>query len=256
MPHVPLAASPGFRGKSSAGLFGDVIMELDWSVGEIINALDQAGISDITLLIVTSDNGPWITYGNHAGSSGGLKEGKGTAMDGGTRVPCYMRWPGKIEAGSVSGELVTNMDILPTLMDVVGAPMPENFIDGLSIKPLLLGSTHKSPREVFYYYYDRNNLKGVRYKNWKLVLPHRSQAYGAGEVGKDGNRGNTPFQEVPMALYNLTHDPGEKYDVQDQFPEIMEKILQLAEQAREDLGDELTQRPGNNIRMAAVLDKQ
>lgn len=254
MPHVPLAASPRFKGKSSAGLFGDVIMELDWSVGEIVNILEKEGLSENTLLIVTSDNGPWITYGNHAGSSGGLKEGKGTAMDGGTRVPCYIRWPGKIKAGSISGELITNMDIMPTIMDIVEAPLPENRIDGISIKPLLLGEISTSPREIFYYYYDSNNLKGVRYKNWKLVLPHRSQAYGAGEVGKDGFRGKTPLQEVPMALYNLTHDPGEKYDVQDQFPEMVEKIMQIAEQARQDLGDELTQRKGNNVRMAAVLE--
>ncbi|MDQ3395715.1 MAG: sulfatase [Bacteroidota bacterium] len=251
MPHVPLAASSRFKGKSSADLFGDVMMELDWSVGEIINALDKAGISESTLLIVTSDNGPWITYGNHAGSTGGLKEGKSTAMDGGTRVPFYMRWPGKIEAGSISGELVTNMDVLPTIMDMLDLPLPENKIDGISMKSLITGETSESPREVFYYYFDQNNLKGVRYKNWKLVLPHKSLTYGEGHVGMDGYRGNTPLKEVPSGLYNLTHDPGEKYDVQDQYPEVVAQIMKHVEAAREDLGDALTNREGKNRRKAA-----
>jgi arylsulfatase A-like enzyme len=253
MPHVPLAASPAFAGKSGAGLFADVISEIDWSIGRIISLLDKTGLSKNTLLIVTSDNGPWLTFGNHAGSSGGLREGKGTAWDGGTRVPCFVRWPGKVEAGSVCSQLLTNMDILPTIVAAAGAASPKEKIDGLNFLPLLTGKTKQSPRDLFYVYYDANNLKLIRYKNWELVLPHSSQAYTQGEPGKDGKPGPTPSRPVPMALYNLIHDPGTVYDVQKDYPEIVQLMLGFAEQAREDLGDDLTKRKGKNTRASATL---
>jgi arylsulfatase A-like enzyme len=252
MPHVPLAASAKFKGKSEAGVFGDVIMELDWSIGEIMNALDKQGLSANTLLIVTSDNGPWLSFGDHAGSSGGLREGKGTAWDGGVRVPCFIRWHGKVEAGSISSQLLTNMDLLPTIVPATGATMPENKIDGINFMPLLLGKTAKGPREVFYYYYDKNSLKAVRYKNWKLVLPHTSRSYALDSPGKDRVPGRTSTVQVKMALYNLTHDLGEAYDVQKLYPEMVDKIMTFVEQAREDLGDNLTNRKGKNVRTAAA----
>ncbi len=251
MPHVPLAASDKFKGKSEAGIFGDVIMELDWSLGEIMNTLDKERLSANTVLIVTSDNGPWRNFGNNAGSSGGFREGKGTAWDGGVRVPCLVRWPGKVEAGSVNSQLLTNMDILPTIVNLTGSPSPKNKIDGISFMPLLLGKAAKGPREIFYYYYDENSLKAVRYKNWKLVLPHHSRSYVLDMQGKDGYPGKTTNVEVKTALYNLTHDPGEVYDVQKLYPEIAEKIMAFVEQAREDLGDNLTKRRGKNVRPAA-----
>lgn len=254
MPHVPLAASAKFKGKSTAGLFGDVIMEIDWSVGEIINTLDKEGLSANTILIVTSDNGPWLNFGSNAGSSSGLREGKGTAWEGGVRVPCFIRWPGKVESGAVCSQLLTNMDILPTIVNITGAPAPKNKIDGVSFMPLLIGKTAKGPREVFYYYYDQNSLKAVRYKNWKLVLPHHSRSYALDLHGKDGFPGKTTTVEVKQALYDLTHDPGEAYDVQKQYPAIVESIMKLAEVAREDLGDDLTSRTGKNVRTAAVLN--
>ena len=251
MPHVPLAVSNRFQGKTSDGLFGDVISEIDWSVGKVMETLDKTGLSKNTLLIVTSDNGPWLSFGSHAGSSGGLREGKGTAWDGGTRVQCLIRWPGKVEAGAVCSGLLTNMDILPTVVAAAGAPLPGQKIDGLNFLPLLKGKTTQTPRDVFYVYYDVNNLKLIRYKNWELVLPHASQAYTKGSPGKDGKPGPAPTVNVPMALYNLTHDPGTVYDVQNQYPEIVEQMMKLAEQAREDLGDDLTKRKGSNVRPAA-----
>lgn len=254
MPHVPLAASAAFRGKSKLGVFGDVIMELDWSVGEIINTLDRERLSENTLLIVTSDNGPWLIFGNHAGSSGGFREGKGTVWDGGTRVPCLIRWPGKVEAGGVCSQLLTNMDLLPTISAAAKAELPIKKIDGISFLPLLLGKTRTGPREVFYYYYEANNLKAVRYKNWKLVLPHTSRSYADGSRNKDRRSGSTVKVRIDQALYDLARDPGEAYDVQKLYPDTVKKIMQFVEIAREDLGDDITQRKGKNVRSAAMLN--
>lgn len=253
MPHVPLAASARFKGKSNLGLFGDVMMELDWSLGEIIKTLDQYHLSENTILIVTSDNGPWVRFGNHAGSSGGFREGKGTTWEGGTRVPCLIRWKGKIEAGSIFSGLLTNMDILPTLIKLSHSTLPKQPIDGVDFSALLLGKTTKSPREVFYYYYDTNNLKAVRYQNWKLVLPHPTQSYAAGLLGKDGQNGTSHTVHAKLALYDLAHDPGEVYDVLSQYPDRVKKIMEFVEQARSDLGDDLTNRKGANRRKPAMV---
>nr|WP_183875601.1 sulfatase [Pedobacter sp. AK017] len=254
MPHVPLAASAAFRGKSELGLFGDVIMELDWSVGEIMKSLDRNKIASNTILIIMSDNGPWLRFGNHAGSSGGFRGGKMTIWDGGTRVPCIIRWPGKVEAGSVNSNLITNMDILPTLLQLSHAAPPEKKIDGISFADLLLGRSDKAPRQVFYYYYNENSLKAVRYKNWKLVLPHTSVSYTSDIHGKDGFPGAATRAEVKMALYDLAHDPGEAYDVQQQYPELVQKMLVFVEEARADMGDDLTGRKGKNLRQPAIVN--
>ncbi|MGZ3754087.1 MAG: sulfatase family protein [Mucilaginibacter sp.] len=247
MPHVPLAASARFKGKSGMGIFGDVIVELDWSLGQIMNTLDQNHLSENTILIITSDNGPWLRFGDNAGSTGGLREGKGTAWDGGTRVPCIIRWPGKVEAGSVNSHLTVNMDLLPTIMALTNGPLPKNKIDGLNFADLLLGKSKEDVRQVFYYYYDVNNLKAVRYKNWKLVLPHNSQSYDQIR-GINGYPGNVDWPHIKMALYDLAHDPGETSDVQTLYPDIVTKIMQYVEEARDDLGDDLTHRKGKNVR--------
>jgi arylsulfatase A-like enzyme len=256
MPHAPLAVSSKFKGKSELGLFGDVIMELDWSLGQILNVLDEEKLAANTLLIVTSDNGPWITFGDHAGSSGGFREGKQTVWEGGTRVPLLVRWPGKIEAGGVNSELFTNMDLLPTIAAATGAHLPQNKIDGLNFLPLLTRKTSKGPREVFYYYFGvgSTNLQAIRYKHWKLVLPHKSLTYTRELHGTGGRPGAYAFVEVPLALYDLARDPAEAYDVQKQHPEVVRKIMGFAEEARDDLGDDLTQRKGKNLRQPAVYE--
>jgi len=255
MPHVPLAASAKFRGKSEMGLFGDVIMELDWSVGEILKTLDQEKLAKNTILIVTSDNGPWVHFGDHAGSAGGFREGKSTTSEGGNRVPLLVRWPGKVEAAGIKSQLMTNMDLLPTIAAATGAPLPQNKIDGLNFLPLWQGQTQQGPRETFYYYFGKNNLEGVRYKNWKLVLPHPATTY-RGHLGHGGHPGTMSRVQVPMALYDLAHDPGEASDVQELYPAIVQKIMGLAEQARHDLGDDLTQRPAQNVRPPALLEEK
>ena len=254
MPHVPLAVSDKFKGKSELGLFGDVIMELDWSLGQIMATLDKEKLADNTLLIVTSDNGPWLIFGDHAGSSGGLREGKQNSSEGGSRVPCIIRWPGKVEAGGINSELLTNIDLLPTLSAATGAPLPQLKIDGLNFLPMLTGQQKKGPREVFYYYYDGNCLQAVRYKHWKLVLPHFTGSYALNVHGKGGVPGEKTKVDVPLALYDLAHDPGEAYDVQTLYPQIVQQLQHYAEDARTDLGDDLTHRKGANVRPAATYE--
>jgi arylsulfatase A-like enzyme len=251
MPHTPLAPSVRFKGKSAMGEFGDQIMELNWSIGEILKTLDQEGLAKNTIVIVTSDNGPWLNYGDHAGSSGGFREGKSTSWEGGTRVPLWIRWPGKVEAGGVNSMLMTNMDILPTLVAAAGAKLPKKQIDGINFLPVWTGKTTTDPREVFYYYFGKNSLEGIRYQHWKLVLPHQSGTYAALH-GKDGNGGKIGRVDVPLALYDLAHDPGEAYDIQQNYPEIVKKIMDLAELARQDMGDDLTKREGKNLRKPAM----
>ncbi|KAF2507080.1 sulfatase [Flavobacterium zhairuonense] len=256
LPHAPLAVSDKFKGKSELGLFGDVIMEIDWSIGEILKTLEKEGISKNTVLIITSDNGPWLVFGDNAGSSGGFREGKSTTREGGTRVPFLIRWPGKIEAGMVNSSLFTNMDLLPTIASITGASLPENKIDGLNFLPLLTGKADKGPRDTFYYYFGvgSNNLEAIRYKHWKLVFPHKGTTYNKNLPGKDGFRGKGATAEVPMALYDLAHDPGEIRDVQELYPEIVQQIQKIAETAREDLGDDLTNQTGKNIRKPAIVN--
>ena len=254
MPHVPLAVSAKFKGRSELGLFGDVIMELDWSIGEILKTLDRYKLAENTILIVTSDNGPWVRFGNHAGSAGGFREGKGTTWEGGTRVPCFIRWKGKIQPGSVFSGLLTNMDILPTIMKLTSSALSKQKIDGLDFSNVLLGKTVKSQREIFYYYYDENNLKAVRYQHWKLVLPHSSQSYAAGVLGTAGSNGTSPTLPVKLALYDLAHDPGEAYDVQTQYPDMVKKMMTFVEEARADLGDDLTNNKGVNRRKPAFVN--
>jgi arylsulfatase A-like enzyme len=252
MPHVPLAVSDKFKGKSGMGIFGDVIMELDWSLGQILKALDDNGLAGNTLLIVASDNGPWLNFGDHAGSSGGFREGKATTFEGGTRVPLLIRWPGKVEAGGINSHLMTNMDLLPTIVAATGARLPKQKIDGINFLPSLLSKNTISLRDTFYYYFGKNELQAVRYKNWKLVLPHRSSSY-TPLHGIEGLGGKIAHIEIPLALYDLAHDPGEAYDVQKLYPELVKRITAIADGAREDLGDDLTGHAGENRRASAIL---
>lgn len=254
MVHVPLGVSNKFRGRSRQGIFGDVMMEVDWSVGEIMKALELNGLDKNTLVIFTSDNGPWLNFGNHAGTTGGLREGKGTSWEGGQRVPCIMRWPGVIPEGKICNKLAAAMDILPTLAAITGSPLPEKKIDGVSILPLLLGDFGKSPRENLYYYYQQNSLEGVQKDYWKLVLPHKGISYVGMEPGNDGWPGKTVSISITAPeLYDLRRDPGERYNVITIYPEIANELQKLAEEARLDLGDDITKSPGANRRKAGSI---
>jgi arylsulfatase len=254
MVHIPLGVSEKFRGKSKQGMYGDVMMEVDWSVGEIMKALEKNGLEKNTLVIFTSDNGPWLNFGNHAGTTGGLREGKGTSWEGGQRVPCIMRWPGVIPQGEICNKLASAMDILPTLAAITGAELPKNKIDGINILPLMIGDKNVSPRHEFYYYYQANALEAVQRDYWKLVLPHKSQSYEGLTPGKDGWPGKTRQVEIKEnELYDLRRDPGERYNVAQFYPEKVKELLQLAEQARSDLGDDITKSPGANRRKAGSI---
>ena len=254
MPHVPLFVSDKFKGKSKQGLYGDVMMEIDWSVGEILKALERNGIDKNTLVIFTSDNGPWINYGNHAGSTGGLREGKGASYEGGQRVPCIMRWPVKIPAGTVCNRLATAIDILPTIAHFCDAPLPSLKIDGVDISALMLGDESANPREYFLYYYQKNSLEAVRNDRFKLILPHLGRTYVGFLPGNDGKAGqvNENHQEH-FALYDLRRDPGERYDVQSQYPKVVAELMKVVEAARLDLGDDITDEKGTGRRPVGVL---
>jgi arylsulfatase A len=248
MPHVPLHVSEKFKGKTTRGLYGDVIEEIDWSVGQILNALRNNGLDDNTLVMFSSDNGPWLSYGDHAGSAGPLREGKMTTWDGGQREPCIMRWPGHLPAGRVQHEPAMTIDILPTLGKLAGTALPELPIDGLDIWPLLACQPGaKNPHEAIYFYWNRE-LQGVRSGPWKLHFAHSYITLG----GKPGGTGGqpAPYQQAKteLALFDLESDIGETTNVAALHPDVMQRLKKLAEKARADLGDTATKRQGNGVR--------
>lgn len=247
MPHVPLGVSDTFRGSSEQGLYGDVMQEMDWSTGQVLEALDRNGVADDTVVIFTSDNGPWLNFGNHGGSTGPLREGKGTAFEGGPRVPAIMRWPGRIPAGTMCDRLASTVDVLPTVAAITGAVPPGLPIDGVSILPLLRGDPDAEPRMEFLYYYT-GELRGVREGRWKRVFEHRTRSYVGVEPGVDGHPGPYAFPTVPSALYDLESDIGETVDVSADHPDVVARLDRIAERAREELGDRLTQREGTDVR--------
>lgn len=255
MPHVPIAVSEKFKGKSKAGLYADLMMEIDWSVSEILKTLKENGLERNTLVIFTSDNGPWLNFGNHAGSAGGFREGKGTTYEGGHRVPCIMRWKGTTPIGVVCNKLTSTIDIFPTIATICKANLPKNKIDGIDMLPLIKGNINEATRKSFYYYYRKNSLEAVRLDNWKLVLPHTGRSYENQLPQNNGFAGIAKENNISkLALYDLRRDPSERYDVQSMYPEIMAQLQKLAEEAREDLGDDLTERIGKNVRECGVLE--
>ena len=256
MVHVPLAVSDKFKGKSKQGLFGDVVMEIDWSVGKIMEALQKNGLTENTLVIFTSDNGPWLNFGNHAGSAGGLREGKGCSWEGGQRVPCIMSWPAKIPSGVICNNIASTIDLLPTFCTITGSALPKMKIDGVNILSLLEGNFDANPRDVFYYFYRKNSLENVRKGQWKLVLPHTFRSYEGNMPGNDGWPGQTTNGKTDYALFDLRRDPGERYDVKELYPAVVDDLKKLADEMRQDLGDENYNMPGVNSRKPGSIKKQ
>lgn len=253
MPHVPLFVSDKHKNKTARGLFGDVIAEIDWSVGQVMETLRRLKLDKQTLVIFTSDNGPWLSYGNHAGATGGLRAGKGTAFEGGVRVPFIARFPGRIPAGSVKSAPAMTIDLLPTIAKLAGAELPaERIIDGRDIWPLLSNKRHTtSPHEALYFYWGKE-LHAVRSGNWKLHLPHPYRHLEA--PGRDGQPGRETQQKTALALFDLERDRNETMNLADKHPDVMQKLMTLVERARMDLGDTLTQREGKNLRPAGKLE--
>lgn len=255
MPHVPLAVSDKYKGKSEQGLFGDVMMEIDWSVGEILKTLRELGLEENTMVVLTSDNGPWANYGNHAGSAGGLREAKATTFDGGNRIPCIVYWKGTTRPGTTCNKLASNIDLFPTLAEISGAPLPQREIDGVSILPLIKGDKEANPRESFVYYYRKNDLEAVTDGAFKLVFPHEYVTYGAYVPGNDGQPGRLANVQLRQAeMYDLRRDPGERYNVFTQYPEVAAKLMKIADGKRKELGDDLTRMKGTERRAPGLVE--
>ncbi len=245
LPHVPVGASPGFKGKSEYGPYGDTIEEIDWSSGQILAKLKELGIDDNTLVIFTSDNGPWIEpthapRGNardgkpfipleHSGNALPLRGWKMSAWEGGSRVPFIARWPGKIPAGSQSDEILTTMDLYPTFANLAGAKMPRRTIDGKDATDFLFGKA-ESPRDE-YFYYTSCLLTGVRVGKWKLVLPRDGDPDGTGWWGR-------LIEEIPeVQLYDLEMDVAEAWNQATVYPDVVKKLMKRIDWARKELGD-------------------
>ncbi|HVW02476.1 MAG TPA: sulfatase/phosphatase domain-containing protein, partial [Planctomycetaceae bacterium] len=199
--------------------------------------------------IFTADNGPWLSYGDHAGSALPLREGKGTSFEGGHREAFIARWPGKIPADSVCRETAMTIDVFPTIAKLIGAELPKHKIDGLDIWPLLSGAPKaKCPHKAFFFYYEVNQLQAVRSGRWKLYLPHTARTLAGRPGGKGGLPTNYEPLKVGLELYNLDDDVSETKNVADEHPEVVQRLLGYAEEAREDMGDTLTKRIGKNTR--------
>src|SRR4051812_2655009 len=270
MPHVPIFASEKFRGTSNRGLYGDVVQELDWSVGEIMATLRRLGLDERTLVVFSSDNGPFLSYGDHAGLAKPLREGKLTTFEGGMRTPCLVRWPGHVPAGRVSDEPWSTMDFHVTLATLIGATMPNVKRDGSDVLPLLLGKPGAKGRDEFWFY-SGDELHAVRQGDWKLHVPHEYLTVAAepGRGGKPSNYANMKpdsiensgirgiasrhgyrVEKTGLALYNLKDDPSELRNVADAHPEIVARLQQVVSVARADLGDSLTNVKPANVRPA------
>jgi arylsulfatase A-like enzyme len=254
-PHVPLYVSEKFAGKSENGLYGDVIMELDWSVGQILEALKTNGLEDNTLVVFTSDNGPWLAYGNHAGNAKPLREGKGTAWEGGQREPFIVKYPPLIKAQSVIDTPMMGIDLLPTIAALTESTLPPLPIDGKNMLPVLSGSTTENPHEAYFFYYDVNQLQGVRYGDWKLYFPHTYRTMAGQPQGGDGLPGDYTYIKLEeIELYHLATDPSEQTNVAQFHPEIVAKIESLANEMRGKLGDALTQKVGSESRAPGFVE--
>ena len=212
-PHLPLMASERFRGHSPLGPYGDVVEEMDWSVGEVLNALETHGVADNTLVMFTSDNGPW-----YQGSRGGLRGSKGETYEGGMRVPFIARLPGRIQPGTVSAGVASAMDILPTAARFANASLPGQMLDGLDIGPLLRGEREQLDRDPFLYF-DDWNVQCARLGQWKLHVSRYSRRPWAPDSGA---RVNLPLPRAE--LYNLIDDPQENYDCAIDFPDVVADI--------------------------------
>lgn len=256
MPHVPLFVSEEFEGHSGKGLYGDVVEEIDASVGMVLDVLDELQLSHNTLVIFTSDNGPWLSYGDHGGSTGGFREGKGTVFEGGVREPMVMRWPAGIPAGTVIEEPCMTIDLFPTLATFTGAPLPSQVIDGRDLAPLLTGEvTSLDPEHAYYYWYRTNELHAMRLGQWKLHFPHGYRSMKNRELGSGGLPGKYDYSVTTgLELYNLYANPAEDIDLAAKRPEVVARMEALADAMRARLGDRLQEIEGEENRSPGIFE--
>ena len=247
-PHVPLFVSKDFEDITRNGLYADVITEIDYSVGRIINSLEENGLTENTIVVFTSDNGPWLSYGDHSGSSGIYREGKGTTWEGGVRVPSIIKFPNRLKPRIID-EPVMGIDWMPTFASITGSKLSDNIIDGKNIWPLLSGKTIKSPHEKLYFYYRVNELHSIRMDDWKIHFARTYRSLNGKEGGVDGIPVKYDMNLLENnELYNLVEDPKEKNNVYDEFPKVASKLEELGRKARIELGDNITDIKGKGNR--------
>ena len=249
-PHVPLFVSEDFEDLTGNGLYADVITEIDYSVGRVLDKIEESGLTENTIVVFTSDNGPWLSYGNHSGSSGIYREGKGTTWEGGVRVPSIIKFPNGLKPSEIE-EPIMAIDWMPTFANITRSKLSQNKIDGKDIWPLLSGEVNQSPHEKLYFYYRVNELHSIRMNDWKIQFSRTYRSLNGKKGGKDGIPVKYEMNNVDKnELYNLEDDPQERIDVYDKFPEIAKKMEELAEKARVELGDNLKGRKGKGNRLS------
>lgn len=246
MPHVPLWVSDPFDGASDAGLYGDVIEEMDASTGRIVAELEALGLDENTIVVFTSDNGPWLLMGDHGGTRGEFREGKATTFEGGVRMPAAIWAPGRIPAGQIVEEPVIVMDVLPTLLNMAGLELPSN-LDGVPLNGALTSDAELNPDRPLFFYRS-GQLRSMRKGKWKLHVPHAytsiMEEFG-GRPGSGGHPGAYGRAEIGIALYNLEADPSESVDLAAERPDVVEDLMVHIEDARDRIGDELTGHVGS-----------
>ena len=240
-PHTPLKAGANFRGKSKDGVRGDIMMELDWGIGEMMTALEESGVADNTIVILTSDNGP--THNQYALPYRGSKY---VTFEGGHRVPFIVHWPAKIKDARIIDTPAQAMDLFPTLSGIIGAPMPKDRkYDGVDLMPLLAGKPIQRPANTPFFYYNCENLQAIRQGDWKIHLPRTAAQVPFWEKNK------AFFQLTAPVLYNLADDPGESKHLAHAHPEVVQRLLKLADSTRTELGDYMqrgsAQRPTGSV---------
>ena len=235
-PHVPLFGTQNFVGSSAYGRYGDVVQEIDWSVGQIMDELEAQGLSDNTLVIFTSDNGPWLIFGDHAGSAGPLREGKDTSFEGGQRVPAIVRFPGYVPAGSVSNAVVRSLDLAPTIAGLLQSDLlDDRKIDGVDAWPVFTGQTDQNTDDPFFFFRG-SELQAVRSGKWKLHLPHDYNSVDGGTIENGGAVGTFASKRIELSLFDLDSDIGERINVADENPAIVRRLLELTDRALADIG--------------------
>lgn len=244
--HTPIWPGKSFRGKSANGRFGDWVEEVDWSVGRVLDTLRELKIDENTLVIFTSDNGPWLIKGADGGSALPLRGGKGSTWEGGVRVPTIARWPGKIAPASVCDTVSGTIDLLPTCVSIAGGTVPADpIIDGRDLSPVLFGKSTESPREA-HYYFEGFGLHAVRQGPWKLAVVPQRETMGK-EIAEDAK--SNP------RLYNLDSDIGETTNLADQNPEIVAKLTALIDAKNAEIGGQAptARRPAGKVKNPKTL---